>query len=150
MGIKKISIIFCLNIVIIFGLMKINFNVAFAGDEISLYDRKGNAVAYIAVDDELTIYLWKGKPVAYLDGEDVYGFNGKHLGWFSKGLIIDHDGNIPCVIKESHPGYTNYEGYKGYKSYKPYKSYKEYSPYKPYSSKQFSAVQCSLFLAFGE
>ena len=79
MGIKKISIIFCLNIVIIFGLMKINFNVAFAGDEISLYDRKGDAVAYIAVDDELTIYLWKGKPVAYLDGEDVYSIKGANV-----------------------------------------------------------------------
>ncbi len=35
----------------------------------------------------LTIYLWGGKPVAYLsaesdDGFHVYGFNGKHLGWF--------------------------------------------------------------------
>ena len=130
--------------------MKFSFSIAFAGNEISLYDRKGDAVAYIAVNDELTIYLWEGKPVAYLDGEDVYGFNGKHLGWFSKGLIIDHNGNIPCVIKESHPGYTNYEGYKGYKSYKPYKSYKEYSPYKPYSSRQFSAVPCSLFLALGK
>jgi hypothetical protein len=50
-------------------------------DEVTLFDQRGEATAYIALNDELTIYLWNGKPVAYLDresGDDfhVYGFNG--------------------------------------------------------------------------
>ena len=63
-------------------------------DEITLYAASGKPIAYIADDDDSTIYLWSGKPVAYLKSEAVYGFNGKHLGWFVKGLIYNHDGEI--------------------------------------------------------
>ena len=123
---------------------------AFGKNEISLFNSNGEAVAYIALDYELTIYLWSGNPVAYLDDEDVYGFNGKHLGWFSNGIVIDHNGESPCVTKNRYPGYTNSEGYKSYKSYKPYKSYQQYSPYKPYTYNKFSSIPCSLFLAMGK
>ena len=116
--------------------------------EISLYDSEGEAVAYIDLSDDLTIYLWEGKPVAYLDEEDVYGFNGNHLGWYSRGSIIDHDGDAACVEEERHPS-PRYESYKGYKEYKPYKSYKEYAPYKPYETGRFSDFPCAFFLAGG-
>ena len=123
---------------------------SYGGSEISLFNSNGEAVAYIAVDDDFTIYLWDGEPVAYLDDDDVYGFNGKHLGWFSESMIIDHNGESPCVLKNRYPGYTQYESYKGYKSYKPYKSYQQYAPYKPYTSNRFSSIPCSLFLAMGK
>ncbi len=141
---KKLVYILTISFLMLF------YSKAIAADEISLFDNNNNAVAYIAVDDDLTIYLWEGKPVAYLDGENVYGFNGKHLGWFIKGVIFDHDGDAVCAIKSRVSGYTSYEGYKSYKSYKPYKSYKEYAPYKPYFSNNFSAIPCSLALALGK
>ena len=125
-------------------------STSFGDSEISLFNSNGEAVAYIAVDDDLTIYLWSGDPVAYIDDEDVYGFNGKHLGWFSESVIIDHNGESPCVMKNRYPGYTNYESYKSYKSYKPYKSYQKYTPYKPYTSNRFSSIPCSSFLAMGK
>jgi hypothetical protein len=51
--------------IIIFSLAWIFCSTSlFAGDEISLFDSKGNAKAYIA--ENLTIYLWDGNPVAYL------------------------------------------------------------------------------------
>src|ERR1700730_3394001 len=76
-----------------------------ADDEITLFDGRGRASAYIAPDDEGTIYLWRGKPVAYLDadsaiGFQIGGFNGKHLGWFVDGIVRAHDGNAPCAVKE--------------------------------------------------
>jgi hypothetical protein len=133
---------------VIIALMLI-FALQARAEEISLFDKDGNAVAYIDVNDELTIFLWEGEPVAYIDEDDVYGFNGKHLGWLLKGAIWNHEGDAICVFKEKYSGYTNYEGYKGYKSYKPYKSYQEYSPYKPYMSNNFSSLPCSLALAKG-
>jgi 4-fold beta-flower domain-containing protein len=60
--------------------------LAYAQDETTLFSSQGKPTAYIA--DDSTIYLWSGKPVAYLypdsvnDGLNIYGFNGKHLGWF--------------------------------------------------------------------
>ena len=122
---------------------------SFGDSEISLFNSYGDAVAYIDVYDDLTIYLWDGEPVAYIDNEDVYGFNGRHLGWFTNGMIVDHNGDSPCVMKSRYPGYTNYEGYKGYKYYKPYKEYQEYAPYKPYTTNRFSFTPCSMFLAMG-
>src|SRR5438128_2650936 len=79
--------------------------MAKADDEIALFDSRGKATAYVALEDGLTIYFWSGKPVAYLDrdtsgGFHVYGFNGKHLGWFIGGLIRDNEGDAACAVKE--------------------------------------------------
>lgn len=118
--------------------------------EISLFDSKGAPVAYVDTDDDdLTIYLWAGKPVAYVSGDNIYGFNGKHLGWWEKGIIRDHDGNAVGVTKEAASMYTQYEGYKGYKQYKPYKAYKQYAPYKPYFSMSWSSSSFKMFLLQG-
>jgi len=139
--------IFFYVMIALFSFSLVNF--AHAGDEVSLYNSKGNAVAYIDVEDDLTIYFWGGKPVAYIDDRDVYGFNGNHLGWFSDGAIINHDGDVPCVVKERHPGFTNFEEFKGFKEFKPFKAFKEFSPFKPFETNRFSSETCSLFLARG-
>ena len=137
-----------------FVLTCLTFNgLAFSqNDEISLFNSKGIATAYIDTDD-LTIYLWDGKPVAYLsksNGEfNIYGFNGKHLGWFIKGIVRDHDGDAVASTKEATNNYKEYEPYKGFKEYKPYKSYKEYAPYKPYFSTSWSKTNFKLFLLQG-
>jgi hypothetical protein len=122
---------------------------AIAGEEISLYNSSNDAVAYIAVDDDLTIYLWGGKPVAYVDGENIYGFNGKHLGWFSRGAVYDHDGYAACATKERLAGYAHYEPYKGFKEFKPFKSFEEFAPFKPIFNASFGDTTCSIFLSFG-
>jgi hypothetical protein len=121
-------------------------------DEISLFDSTGQPIAYLA--EELTIYLWSGRPVAYLDedksgGFHVYGFNGKHLGWFVNGLVRDHQGDVVGGVKEAFSTATQYEPYKSYKQYKPYKSYKEYAPYRPYFSLNWSQIHLKLFLLQG-
>ena len=127
--------------------------VAHADDEVTLFNGAGKAEAYIAIDDELTIYLWSGKPVAYLEkdssgGYHVYGFNGKHLGWFVKGVVRDHEGNAACAVKEAL-GSTQYEPYKSYKQYKPYKSYTQYAPYRPYFSSSCGDTPCRFLLGEG-
>ena len=99
--------------------------------ETSLFDFKGRAVAYIAEDQ--TIYLWEGKPVAYLDGQakdglDIYGFNGKHLGWFKDGILYDNDGYAVGGIKETFRSPTQLEPIKGLKELKPLQSLKELEP----------------------
>jgi hypothetical protein len=126
-------------------------STASAADELSLFDGSGKPVAYVA--EELTIYLWSGEPVAYLYQDSgkvhVYGFNGKHLGWFVKGIVRDHDGNAVGAVKEALRLATEYEPYKSYKQYKPYKSYREYAPYQPYLSQSWSDLPLRLFLLQG-
>ena len=59
----------------------------------SLYDKNGNAVAYLTEDFQSTIHLWDGTPVAYLYEErQVYGINGHHLGWFIDNIVFNNNG----------------------------------------------------------
>ncbi|RJR35555.1 MAG: hypothetical protein C4576_24775 [Desulfobacteraceae bacterium] len=61
--------------------------------ERTLYNKNGEAVAYIAEDYHSTIYLWEGLPAAYLyQDEHVYGYNGRHLGWFKGEVLFNHKG----------------------------------------------------------
>lgn len=99
----------------------------------SLLDGNGKPVAYISDKEEKIIYLFNGYPVAYIDdSNNIYGFNGKHLGWFEDGIVWDHSGHRAGFIKETYNGYAGYEPFKNFKQFKPYKSYKQYAPYKPY------------------
>lgn len=61
---------------------------------VDLFDSQRKAVAYLEPDDDDTIYLWSGEPVAYLVDESIYAFNGRHLGWYRNGVVLDHDGNV--------------------------------------------------------
>lgn len=62
--------------------------------EKTLYDKSGNAAAYIASDySRETLYLWDGTPVAYIyEEEHVYGINGRHLGWLRDDVIYSNKG----------------------------------------------------------
>jgi hypothetical protein len=126
---------------------------AWASDEFSLFDSKGHPVAYVGRD--LTIYLWSGTPVAYLteddlsDGFHVYGFNGKHLGWFASGIIRDHDGHAVGGLKEAFRSPTHLEPLKGPKEVKPLKSVAELPPIAPLLSRELSETPLSAFLMQG-
>jgi hypothetical protein len=132
------------------ALLVLSFS-AIAEVEVSLFDATGKPTAYIA--EELTIYLWSGRPVAYLHSDSgkahVYGFNGKHLGWFVRGIVRDHEGNAVGAVKEVLSSSVEYEPYKAYKQYKPYKSYREYAPYQPYLTRNWSEMPLLLFLIQG-
>jgi hypothetical protein len=135
-------------------LMAIVTTARASNEEITLFNGKGKATAYVAVNDGMTIYLWSGKPLAYLEsdksggGFHIYGFNGKHLGWFVQGVVRDHDGDAACAVKDRLKS-TDFEPFKEFKEFKPFKAFKEFAPFRPAFSKSFSSVTCSIFLAEG-
>ena len=96
--------------------------------EITLFDKHGKPVAYIADDGENSIYLWSGHAVAYIDGENVYGWNGKHLGWFVDGIIYNIRGRRVGSIREKCPFATYAEPAKNAK-YAKYAKYARYAAY---------------------
>lgn len=126
--------------------------IAHASDETTLFDGRGRAVAYVA--DDLTIYLWSGKPIAYLDrdsgsGFHVYGFNGKHLGWFSRGIVRDHEGNGTCAVMDALSSSTETEPTKSTKETKPTQSTMETAPTRPTFSNSWSKTPCGVFIQAG-
>ena len=71
--------------------------------ETTLFDGKGQPVAYIAEDRDNTIYLWQGQAVAYYDAEIIFGWNGKHLGWFTGGVLYNLHGHRVGSLAEQCP-----------------------------------------------
>lgn len=129
-------------------------SAAFAQDAISLFDGRAYAAAYIVADDDMTIYLWSGEPVAYLLSDrsrdfHVYGFNGKHLGWFVDGVVRDHEGAAACALKNVISN-TQLEPFKALKSLKSLKSLKELAPLRPLFSMQWGELPCRFFMKQGE
>jgi hypothetical protein len=129
--------------------------MAAAADEITLFDKGGNAVAYIdTADNDLTIYLWDGTPVAYLYNNrtdyDVYGFNGKHLGWYINGVIRDHSGNVIGARKDAFTGFTHLEPLKSLKKFKPFQNLRQLAPLKPLMTIYWSNDNLRMFLLSGK
>lgn len=102
----------------------------------SIYGRESQSRTSIA-------YLYSGNGATH-----VYGFNGKHLGWFDKGLIRDSEGDAACGVK-SVIRLPQIEPIKSIKEIKPIKSIREIPPIKPISSMTWGDVPCSILLALG-
>lgn len=121
-----------------------------SGQDISLFNSDGEPIAYIDTrDQDNTIYLWHGKPVAYFSNENIYGFNGKHLGWWDDGVIHDHDGNVIAATKKRINSFTKFEGFKAFKEFKPFKAFKEFVPFKQFVRNNWSANSTKYFLVKG-
>ena len=128
-------------------------------NEISLFNSSGEAVVYIVPDDDYAIYTWDGEAIAYLHASpdvftsnkliDIYGWNGKHLGWFNNGIVIDHNGDISCSIRESHPSPLS-EPVKYGKYSKFRKNERNIQPDKPLFSESFGELECLSLLKSGE
>jgi hypothetical protein len=135
-------------------------SMVFAESEITLFDNSGESVVYIDLDDDdLAIYTWDGESTAYLDGSlkelylnktiNVYGFNGEHLGWFFDGIIMNHNGDASCVIREKYPGEViEYGKYGKYGQYGKYGRYA--APAKPAFSGKFGNPDCLSLIKSGE
>lgn len=118
-------------------------------DEVDLHDSGGQPVAYISLKDDLTINVWSGTPVAYLDGDSVYGFNGKHLGWFRNGLIYDQEGEIVVATRERLGGRATQGSPKALRQLKPLKGLKELKPLRPLFLLSWSETPAIIFFMRG-
>lgn len=98
--------------------------------ETTLFNRNGKPVAYIA-DDKETIYLWDGRAVAYLSEDQVYGYNGKQLGWFANGTVFDIYGLRSGFMLSKSPIVTHREPIKSPKKTKKAKAVRQIAVVKP-------------------
>ena len=125
--------------------------------EVTLFDSHEHTVAYIA--DDLTIYVWSGEPVAYIErdanGEQqIYGFNGKHLGWYVAGVVRDHRGYVVgarrgAFASGQFAAAVQYEGFKAFKQLMPVKAVHEFPPPRSPFISQWSPTSLEQFLAEG-
>lgn len=120
-----------------------------SSNEISIYNAKGIAKAYVTTEDAV-IYLWSGEPVAWISQANaIFGFNGKHLGWFDEGVILDLNGDCVGYFKGSINGATSPSGPKSPKSPKPVKTPVSNPGIAPNNNHRFSDKDLEFFLIRG-
>ena len=84
--------------------------------ETTLFNTKGDPVAYIAADFRRTIFLWSGAPSAYIyEKKYIYGINGHHLGWFRDDILFNNNGERIGFTFETCPVGIAKEPVKGKK-----------------------------------
>jgi hypothetical protein len=109
--------------------------------EVTLFGRNGDPQAYVARDDD-TIYSFDGEPLAYVDeNNNVYGFNGVHLGWFEDDVVWDHEGRRVGFTARTCPVFRQFEPFKGFKQFRPFKAIKQLAPVRPLKSQAFSDTE---------
>jgi hypothetical protein len=67
--------------------------------QVSLFDKNGEATAYIDYGKEAAVFLWDGTPVAFLENANIISYNREFLGWYQAGILYDKNGNIAAVKK---------------------------------------------------
>lgn len=118
--------------------------------EVTLFGNHGEPIAYIEDNKEKAIFSFNGEPLAYIDeDQNIYGFNGKHLGWFEDQIVLNHEGLKVGFTKTTSPAFTQFEPFKGFKQFKPFKSFKEFAPFKPFKSQSVSETGLLEFLKKG-
>lgn len=86
--------------------------------EVSLYNSKGKAEAYISTNEENAIYLWNGRAVAYILEDAVFSWRGKHIGWYSSEKFYNLHGKIVGSTAAKCRCVTQVERVKSVKSVK--------------------------------
>lgn len=124
--------------------------ISIQAKEVTLFGPDGSATAYIDSDNQLTIYLWNGEPVAYLRQTEIYGFNGKHLGWFKDGIVWDRQGFGVGFIKGAVAKMTKLEPLKSLKQLIPLRALPELPTLEPIHKDKWSQMPLELFLSSGK
>src|SRR5450759_107079 len=117
--------------------------------EITIFDHQGEAVAYVDTDEKTTVFMSSGLPVAYISGSNIYGFNGKHLGWIDQGILYGHEGYGIGFFKGATSTLTQLEPLKGLKQLKPLRALKELEPLRPLFSSYWTNTPLGIFLVNG-
>jgi hypothetical protein len=110
---------------------------------LDFYDRNGRPYAYS--DDGEHIYTFGGKPIGYIDGGSIYRFDGQHVGYFNSGILRDEQGAALLFTDGASGGpmkpMKRSQPVKGMKKMKPVKSPQASKPLRPLKSISWSSYE---------
>lgn len=111
---------------LIFGIMFVFTVFLSFANQIDFLNCEGEWSVYIDTANDNNIYSWDGDPLAYVDEDlNIYGFNGKYLGWLESQVMYNIDGEPFACIENA------------------------YTDYVPYKKNRFSGVDAVLYLSQG-
>lgn len=122
--------------------------------QISLFDKNGEAICYIDYNEESTIYMWDGTPVAFLQKERseecIFGFNGQFLGWFEDEQVYDKNGYIVGATKEKLNRIAKMERIKSMQRIAPIRPITSMTSIKPMFRFSWGETSLSAFILAGK
>jgi hypothetical protein len=66
----------------------------------AFYDRTGYVKLWLHPNETWFLDV-NGHPLAYIEGDGVYDFKGRHVGWWDGMKIRDHEGRMLVVDREA-------------------------------------------------
>ena len=118
----------------------------------NLYELSGLPIAYS--DDGVHIFLYSGQAVAYFEGDCLYAYSGRHLGWRHRGWIIDHDGDCVLFSEQAEQGPHKFMSQEYQKKESPGpipdKVLRQFEPLRPPMSSKWSKLTAQKFFQDGD
>lgn len=109
-----------------------------------LYNRFGKPI--FRIYSKGRIVTFGGKSVGFLQGDSLYNYHGKHIGWYSDGLIRDHYGQVvgfgEHVTDHMHPflPFKQFKPFAYLPQFEPFRPFLQFEPFRPFKSYGWSNV----------
>lgn len=87
-----------------------------------------------------------GKSYGFLAKSNLYNYQGKHVGWFEKGIVRDHNGlcvgfgENPTDTPRPFTPFKQFKPFRGFVEMEPFRPFKERSPFKPFKKFGWSRI----------
>ena len=109
-----------------------------------IYNRFGKPIFRVLSDGRFVTF--SGKNVGFMAGDNLYNYRGKHVAWFTEGLIRDHHGNVvgfgervTDTIRPFLP-FKQFKPFPGFIQFPPFRPYLNVEPYRPYKMYSWSSI----------
>ena len=104
------------------------------------FDRSGRAICYSPDGEHL--YLWNGRPVGYMNDGRVYSFDGHILGWVENGWLYDRQNRHALFSGDAQGGplrpLRNVAPVKSVRHVRPVKGVRHVAPVRPIKGMNWS------------
>lgn len=110
-----------------------------------IYDRYGRPIYRLMNNGRIVTFF--GESVGFLKSDSLYNYEGKHVGWYSHGLIRDHQGQVVGFGQNVTDGIKPFLPFKQFKpfaslvGYEPYRPLTEFEPFRPFKSFYWSDIE---------
>lgn len=109
-----------------------------------IYDRYGKPVFRLL--DNGRLVRFNGSSAGFLVDNNLYDYRGRHVGWYSEGLVRDHHGHVvgfgKNVTDNVHPflPFKQFKPFAGFVQFEPFRPFLSFEPFRPFKSYAWSNI----------
>ena len=107
-----------------------------------IYNRFGKPIFRLFSNGRIVTF--SGASAGFLLGDNLFNYNGKHVGWYAGGLVRDHQGHVvgfgEKVNDSTHPflPFKQFKPFAGFVQFEPFRPFTQFEPFRPFKSLAWS------------